>query len=295
MAKGAAVIRPLSRLFLTIAGVAALGVTGCAGTYDLVTSQRFRANPFGTLFSSEDPVIVLESNPEGDERVRAMKALREPAEHGGTPAQQDKVIGILQTSATNDRRALCRLAAVERLSEFKDQRGVPILLAAYRNAPYDAPPESAGVTQAGGGRTALSTFTPETVTTLQCQILKALGQRRSPDGLKLLCEVALGSGGAKPAQPIEQAGFLGEHMGPTASNQMDVQLTAIRALGNFEGDAQAAQVLITVMQRERDVAVRGRTHEALVSVTGQDLEADPKAWAEWQANGGAMRKSGLFR
>jgi hypothetical protein len=275
----------------------ALGVTGCAGTYDLVTSQRFRANPFGTMFSSEDPIVVLESNPEGDARVRAMNTLKEPARHGGSAAEQDKVIGILQTSATSDRRSLCRLAAVKALSDFEDQRCVPILLAAYRNAPYDAPPEpGTGVAQAGGiGRgSAISTFTPETVTTLQCSVLETLGKHRHPEGLKLICEVAL-NGAVKPAQAVEQAGFLGEHMGPTESNRMDVQLSAIRALGNFTGDEKAAQVLITVMQREKDVAIRGRTHEALVSVTGQDLPADPQAWAEWQKNGGKMRKGGLFR
>ena len=238
------------------------------------------------MFKSEDPMTVLESNPEGDERVRAMNALQEPARHGGSAADQDKVIGILQTSATTDRRSLCRLAAVKALSDFEDPRCVPILLAAYRNAPYDAPPEpGAGLTPAGGlGRGSVSTFTPETVTTLQCRVVETLGKHRDPEGLKLICEVAL-NGAGKPAQAVEQAGFLGEHMGPTESNRMDVQLAAIRALGNFAGDAKAAQVLVTVMQKEKDVAVRGRAHEALISVTGQDFPADPKPWAEWQANG----------
>ncbi len=290
-------IRPLTRLLWTCAGAAALGVTGCAGTYDLVTSQRFRANPFGTLFTSEDPILVLESNPEGDERVRAMNNLKEPARHGGSAAEQDKVIGILQTSATTDRRSFCRLAAVKALADFEDPRCVPILLAAYRNSPFDAPPEfGTGVAQAGGnGRSnTLSTFTPETVTVLQCRIVETLGKHRHPEALKLLCEIAL-NGAVKPAQAVEQAGFLGEHMGPTESNRMDVQLAAIRALGNYAGDDQAAQVLITVMQREKDVAIRGRTHEALVSVTGQDLPADAPAWVEWQKSGGKMRKAGLFR
>ena len=44
------------------------------------------------------------------------------------------------------------------------------------------------------------------------------------------------------------------------------------------------------------MAVLGRTHEALVNISGQDLPADPKAWTEWLNNGAKMRKSGgLFR
>jgi hypothetical protein len=29
------------------------------------------------------------------------------------------------------------------------------------------------------------------------------------------------------------------------------------------------------------VALRGRAHESLVRITGQDLEPDAKAWADW--------------
>ncbi|WP_157369517.1 HEAT repeat domain-containing protein [Zavarzinella formosa] len=292
-------IRSISRLLLAVAGCFALGMTGCAGTYDLVTSQRFRADPFGTMFKSSDPMTVLESNPEGDERVRAMRDLKEPKRNGGSDAEQDKVVGILQTSATTDRRPLCRLAAVEAISKFDDKRSVPILLAAYQNAPYDAPPEPGqDITLAGGGRNSripTSTFTPETVTVLQCTVLQSLGKYRDPEGLRLLCEVAL-SPTPKKKLLVEQASFLGEHMGPTESDRMDVRMAAIRSLGNYEGDPKAAQVLVSVMETERDVAVLGRTHEALVSVTGQDLPADPKAWTEWLATGGKMRKkSGLFR
>lgn len=297
MARGPAVTRSISKILLLGAGLASVGITGCAGTYDLVTSQRFRANPFGTLFGSEDPIVVLETNPEGDERVRAMRSLKEPLKNNGSEAQQAKVMGILQTSATTDRRALCRLAAVETLSRFDDPRCVPILLAAYQNAPYDAPVEpGSNVTVAGGPkpRLSLSTFTPDTVTTLQCTILESLGKHKHPEGLKLLCEVALNPTPKKNTN-IEQAGFLGEHMGPTESSTMDVRLAAIRSLGSFEGDPKAAGVLITLMQQEKDVAIRGRTHEALMSVTGQDLPPEPQAWIEWQANGSKMRKSGLFR
>lgn len=295
-ARGSVVRRTLSKLFLLSAGAWALGLTGCSGTYDFVTSQRFRSDPFGAMFRSEDPIMVLETNPEGDERVRAMKSLKEPLKNGGTTADQDRLIALLQTSATTDRRALCRLAAVEALSRFEDERAIPILLAAYENSPYDAPQENRAIAQVGVGNPKLmaSAFTPDTVTTLQCTILESLGKHRHPQGLNLLCEVIVGTG-TKDRAKVEQAGFLGEHLGPTESNHMDVRLAAIRAIGNYEGDAKAAQVLVNVMNTNKDVAIRGRAHEALVSITGQDLPPEPKAWNDWLAAGAAMRKSGLFR
>lgn len=295
--EGAAVIRINLRMMMAALGTFALGITGCAGTYDMVTSQRFRADPFGTVFRSSDPVKVLESNPEGDERVRAMRDLKEPLKNGGSEADQEKVIAILRTSATTDRRALCRLAAVQKLAQFEDKRCTPILLAAYQNAPFDAPPEPGqDLTQAGmrPGRLSASTFTPDTVTTLQCTVMQSLGKHRNPEALNLLCEVAVNPG-VKKSSTVEPAGFLGEHMGPTESDRMDVRLAAIRSLGNYEGDLKAARVLVSIMEKERDVAVLGRTHEALVSITGQDLPADPKAWIEWSNSGAKMRKAGFFR
>src|SRR5262245_3771329 len=138
--EGDTVARSIARIFLGAAAAISLGMSGCAGTYDLVTSERFKERPFHTLFASDDPMVVLESVQEGDDRVRAMKDLKEPRRNGGTTADQDKVIAILQASATTDKRALCRLAAVEALARFDDPRVGPILLAAYRNAPYDGPP-----------------------------------------------------------------------------------------------------------------------------------------------------------
>ena len=54
-----------------LGGVAAVSfaLTGCAGTYDLVTSQRFEERPFHTLFTREHPIDVLEHVQEGDDRA----------------------------------------------------------------------------------------------------------------------------------------------------------------------------------------------------------------------------------
>ena len=83
--------RLIARTWLGGAAVCALGLSGCAGTYDLITSERFKERPFHTLFVTEDPMMVLEKVQEGDDRVRAMRVLKEPKENGGTAQQQDRV------------------------------------------------------------------------------------------------------------------------------------------------------------------------------------------------------------
>jgi HEAT repeat protein len=289
----------LPRLFARsiLAGVVAFGLSGCAGTYDLVTSQRFKERPFHTLFTREDPIEVLEKVQEGDERVRAMRAVEEPGHNGGSAADQDRLIAILQASATTDPRPLCRLAAVEALSRFKDPRVGAILITAYQNAPFDSPTAAAtpdGVAPAASlssSKTGGSQFTPDTVTTLQCQTLESLGRHRSPEGLQLLVRVATTPAESKPKPTggVEAASALlslNASISTGESDRIDVRLAAIRALGNYQNDTTAIQALVGVLQVEKDVAVRGRAHESLVKATGKDLPPDGQAWAAWLAQGG---------
>jgi len=288
--------RTFARTMLGGAAIVSLGLGGCAGTYDLITSERFKERPFHTLFTSEDPMVVLETVQEGDDRVRAMGNIKEPRKNGGSAADQDKVIAILQASATTDKRALCRLAAVQALARFDDPRVGPILLAAYRNAPYDAPagnPNDPTVTPVAAGalsgiKTALANFTPETITTLQCQVLEALGRHRSQDGLNLLVQVAMTPTESKTKGPVEPAGAmlsLEASVGTNETDRIDVRLAAIRALGRYDNDPAATRALVTVLRTEKDVAVRGRAHESLVKITGQDLPPDGQAWADWMERG----------
>jgi HEAT repeat protein len=289
--------RSMARTMWMAAAAAAFGLTGCAGTYDLVTSQRFKERPFHTLFASEDPIEVLEKVQEGDDRVRAMRNLKEPRENCGTAAQQDRVIAILQASATTEKRPLCRLAAVEALGRFKDPRAGQILIAAYHNAPNDGGPTAGagspeGVTPAAVSglaiKGALSTFTPETVTTLQCLSLEAIGKTRSADGLQLLLQVASAPAERPKLGGVQPAGALVSLEAtnlPSEGDKIDVRLAAIRALGNYEKDPSATRALVGVLRADKDVAVRGRAHESLVKITGQDLPADGQAWANWLEKG----------
>ncbi len=281
-------VRLIARTMLGGAALVTFGLTGCAGTYDLVTSQRFKDRPFHTLFHRDDPLQVLETVEEGDDRVRAMQDLKEPKQSGGTDADQDKLLGILQASATTDRRPLCRLAAVEALARFDDPRAGSILIAAYRNAPYDAPPApgepAPAVTPAAafaGVKGAVSSFTPDTVTTIQCHILTALGKHRSADGLQLLVQVAASKPPAKPALTPAGGVPAADPSAPSDVDRLDVRLAAIRALASYENETVAIHALIGILRDEKDVALRGRAHESLVRVTGQDLEPDAKAWTDW--------------
>lgn len=279
---GGIVVRLFARTLMGGLAIGVLGSVGCAGTYDLLTSQRFRDRPFQTMFSSEDPLVVLTTVDDGDARARAMANLREPKRSGGTDAQQDQAIEILRASATTDRRALCRLAAVQALSRFEDPRVVPILMAAYRNAPHDVPPDpSKPVVPAasfGGLGAALSNFTPETVATIQCQALESLGKHRNAEGLQLI--VSIVSTSSDTSDNIKAAGG-SPSIATGDTDRIDVRLAGIRALGEYKGDRIAAQALIRVLASEKDVALRGRAHESLVRITGEDLPPEASAWSAW--------------
>jgi hypothetical protein len=284
---------------LFAAGSTALtaGLTGCAGTYDLITSQRFRERPFATMFSSDDPMWVLENVADGDERARAMRRLKEPKNNGGTAEQQEKAIDILGTCATSDRRPMLRLAAISALTRFEDPRAGQILVSAYTNAPLEVPGTAKEpVTQAGGMnlRGGQSGFTPDTVVSIQCLVMDSLGKTKSAEGLRLLCEVASVTGRPGKAATIEQAGGNRGQMNPdtglTVDDRVDVRLAAIRSLGSYEKEPTAIKVLVEILQTEKDVALRGRAHESLTKITGQDLPEDGAAWADWMTKGMPQNK-----
>ena len=73
-------------------------MTGCAGTWDTLTSHRFREHPFDTtkkMWSPEDPVAILRADPPraGDERAAAMRRLQEPIRNKGSQEDQDVILG----------------------------------------------------------------------------------------------------------------------------------------------------------------------------------------------------------
>ena len=140
-----------------------------------------------------------------------------------------------------------------------------------------------------GVKGALSAFPFETIANIQCQSLEGLGQRRSPEGLQLLVQAASTPTETKPkpAGGIETAGLFSlEADFGTGIDRIDVRLAAIRALGGYDKDPTAIRTLVAVLKADRDVAVRGRAHESLVKITGQDLPPDGNTWQAWLDKGG---------
>ena len=91
-----------------------------------------------------------------------------------------------------------------------------------------------GVSQAAsfaGVGMAVSQFTPDTVTTIQCRVLNALGRHRSPESLTLLVQVANTQTQKPKPSSIEPAGGLGLELtaGISEPDRIDVRLAAIRA------------------------------------------------------------------
>ncbi len=216
------------------------GLSGCADFWDEVTARDFNLKAY---FSAKpDPLIVLRDCTDGNKRAKALAALQEPSQHGGTQEQQDVVVKILVTAATQDRQPWCRQKAIATLSTFKDPRVVDGLREAYYAA---------------------STCSPEIATCLHCQTLEALGTVGNPAAVDFLVKVL-----REP--PVE---------GPEQDKQQktDERISATRALGHFN-HYQSTGALVEILKTEQDVALRETARASLVSATGKELPADAKAW-----------------
>jgi hypothetical protein len=219
-----------------------LVTTGCANFWDDVTSREFT---FNSLFAKPNPMLVLRDSTDGDKRARALAALHEPKQFGGTDDEQNAVVKILTTAACAEKQPLCRLASIEALGHFKDARAVDGLIAAFYQA---------------------NNFAPETTTVIRCQALVALGETKNPSAVELLARVVR----EPPAEGTEVE----------KQQTLDVRIAAARALANFS-HYQATEALVHVLQNDKDVALRDRAHESLQVSTGKNLPADAKAWEEF--------------
>jgi HEAT repeat protein len=217
-----------------------LGVCGCAGLWDQVSSNDFK---FKDLFHTPEPMTVLRDSTSGDKRAGALRSLQEPLQHGGTQKDQDAYVQILTTAATTDKEHLCRIAAITALAKFKDPRASAALIRADEKAVQD--------------------FDREASTRVRQRALAALGESRSPEAQKWLVRVARASAAEEGSSERQQT--------------LDVRLIAIRSLGKYK-DPEATEVLLSLIKTDKDVAVRERAHQSLELATGKHLPADAKAW-----------------
>ena len=276
---------------LPIAGVAlSLGLAGCAGTWDTISSRRFKDAPFTTMqrmMTPEDPLVVLRANPprDGDERAQAMRRLKEPIANGGTQLDQDEFLDMLARTATADPSPVLRLAAIEALGRFTDPRAGGVLMVAYEKAHGRAdgspgqPEGDSGFQLAGGStgrvpgrgapdRSSLTPptgYSPETVAVIRCRALESLGRTNRPEAVRFLASVAYGPSNSDTV--VE------------GSDDRDVRLAAVRGLGRCR-QPEAVIALAEVLGREsgRDTAIVGRAHDGLVRLTGRHLPPDPQKW-----------------
>jgi HEAT repeat protein len=229
---------------LALAACAALN--GCAGFWDDITSRDFK---FKQLFSKPpDPLWVIRNSTDGDKKSKALLALREPLQHGGTKEEQEVVVQVLTASATSDPQPTCRLAAIHSLQYFKDPRAGKALLDAYIKA-----------SSFQGDR-------PEAFELIKSQALAALGVNGNPVAVDLLIGLLKAP----------------EQVGPNQDKQqnIDERITVARALAHFP-QYQVAEALVAVLRTEQDVALRNRVTESLQTLTGQDLPDNAQMWADF--------------
>jgi HEAT repeat protein len=215
---------------------------GCASLWDDVTSRDFDLKWY---FKKPNPLVVLRDSHDNHLRRKALEALREPKQYGGTDEQQDIVVEILTTAAASERQVLCRIAAIGQLAHFQDPRAVDGIKEAYYRA---------------------GSFSPDQATLLRCQALRALGETRQPAAVDLLVKVL-------KEPPVE---------GPEQDQQQKLQerIAAARALGNFK-DWQASDALVEVLRTEQDVALRDNLNDSLRAMTGKNFPPDAGVWAAY--------------
>jgi hypothetical protein len=223
-----------------------LGLCGCANFWDDVTSRDFKVEQ---LWTKPNPFVVLKDSNDGDKRARALRALHEPNQFGGTADEQEVVVKILTSSAVSG-PPLCRLAAMESLGHFKDPRAVSAIQDAYYAADQ---------------------FPSDVATTIRCQALTSLGDTSNPAAIELLARVA--------RQPATKGSL------EDKQQTLDERLAATRALGHFN-QYQATEALDYVLKNEKNIALQDEAHESLELATGKKVPQDPRAWDQVLHPGG---------
>lgn len=263
--------------------VVVTGLTGCASTWDDLTSKRFRENTFhkSPFKASDDPLQVLRTNPDGEERARAMRKLKEPVVAGMSQADQDEVMQILATAATSDPSPWVRLSAIDALGRFQDPRGVEVLIAAYHQAPgrpADAPVRQDKIQQVGAStRVRESTlqdkfglhgpvgFPGDQEATIRGRSLEMLARKSDPRIVPFLTRVATGEDAPSAEDDPETRTY--------------VRQRAVAALGNVRSkDSVVALAQVLNTEQGKDLTLTHLAHGGLVELTGKKLPADAAQW-----------------
>ncbi len=241
------------RRLLAVAGLAGLGLCGCAVGWEDVTSRDFQVKDFWAR--PPEPLVVLRDSKDGDKRAKAYRALTEPKAHGGSDQDQDTILTIVATGAKTETSYYARLEAMRKLGEFHDPRAVKELVEAYYQA-------DSLISKDGRDHT----VSKELISTFRCEVLRGLGNNGDPSAAKLLVQV-LNQGQVKgPEEDVRMV--------------LDERIAAARALKHYPQYA-AVEALVTVLKTDKDVALRDCATESLQACTGKNLPADYAAWDDY--------------
>jgi HEAT repeat protein len=233
----------MRRLYLLLACVAlALPVGGCASFWDEALSRERDLHGY---FTPPDPLIVIRDSTDGERRAKALASLREPAQRGGNPQDQEAYVQILTTAATTDRDPLCRLGAIQALGRFKDPRAAKTLDDIFLQTKMP--------------------FTQDFISAIRLTALHALEKIDSDQARQRLILVA------RQPEPAPDA--------PSADRRQtqDEKLIAIRALGKGRQN-EALDTLVAILDTEKDGALRECAHRSLETATGKTLPPDAAVW-----------------
>jgi hypothetical protein len=266
----------VARLIAVVALIAA--ASGCASTWETMTSRRFREKPFETTFGTEDPLQVLRENPDGEAKARAMRKLKEPAANGRPQAEQDEVMQVLTEAATSDPSPWVRVAAIDTLGKFRDPRAVEVLATAYYQAAGRQEPPPAPVTPpvvtAGGREPGILAdrlglhgpqgFAPDQAANIRGRALEALARTGRPEAVEFLARIAAGQ-----EIPADEDPAVRDF----------VRQRAVAGLGQVRSkEAVVALAGVLAAEHDKDITLTNLAHSGLVSLTGKNEPADPKAW-----------------
>ena len=249
--------------------------SGCASTWDTVSSRKFRESPMKTLFNNEDPMQVLRAKSDGSDRADAMRRLKEPASQGFPVQVQDEAIQILEKAATADPSPVVRTAAIDALGRFRDPRAVGVLISAYHLAdgrPMKDAPKTLSALQPVAAQLSGNEpldigapvgFPPEFVGTIRANAVASLAKFPLPDAIAFLGTVASGE----------------TNLTQDPDENRSVRSAAVRSLSQMR-DKNAVVALAKVLKKDagRDIVIAARAHEGLVNLTGQKLPPEPAKW-----------------
>ncbi|MGL6073215.1 MAG: HEAT repeat domain-containing protein [Fimbriiglobus sp.] len=279
----------MRRLVMLLMAVTVILSSGCASTWDTISSRRFREDPFGVTFKGSDPLATLRNADvqDTDARSRAVRNLKEPIKSGGTQADQDEVMSMLSQEVTQSQSPWMRICAIETLTKFEDPRRIEILANAYHYANGKPAPVTgkSEIQQTSGllspelaAMYGTKGFTPDQVSNIRSRAIEGLARSNRVEAVEFLARIAEGK-------------EFGKNEDPTARDY--VRQRAVDGLAKLRhNESVVALQKIFAAENGKDLALMSLAHEGLKDLTGKNVAADPDEWQTVLQAGYTVRPEG---